>query len=65
MQYKKEMMRELRDAAVTYHASGLLTAKLLGVLDKHLPHIGDVCCQRGCIEYQEDERALRQQTPTV
>ena len=65
MQYKKEMMQELRDAAVMYHASSLLTVKLLEVLDKHLPHIGDVCCQRGCIEYQEDDYALRKQKTSV
>jgi hypothetical protein len=53
MQYKKELIRELRDVAVLFHASQELPYKLLEVLDKHLPHIGDVCCERGCIEYEE------------
>lgn len=53
MQYKKELIRELRDVAILFHASQELPYKLLEVLDKHLPHIGDVCCERGCIEYEE------------
>ena len=53
MQYKKELIRELLDVAILFHASQELPHKLLEVLDKHLPHIGDVCCERGCIEYQE------------
>lgn len=53
MQYKKEMMRELCDIAIMYHASSELKYKLLFVLDKYLPHIGDVCCERGCIEYKD------------
>ena len=53
MQYKKELMRELCDAAILFHASQELPYKLLEVLDKHLPLIGDVCCERGCIEYEE------------
>lgn len=53
MQYKKELIRELRDVAILFHASQELPYKLLEVLDKHLPHIGDVCCERGCIEYRE------------
>jgi hypothetical protein len=56
MQYKKELIRELRDVAVLFHASHELPYKLLEVLDKHLPHVGDVCCERGCIEYEEPER---------
>ena len=55
MQYKKELMRELCDAAILFHASQELPYKLLEALDKHLPHIGDVCCERGCIEYEEKD----------
>lgn len=55
MQYKKELIRELCDVAVLFHASQELPYKLLEVLDKHLPHIGDVCCERGCIEYEEKD----------
>lgn len=55
MQYKKELIRELRDVAILFHASQELPYKLLEVLDKHLPHIGDVCCERGCIEYEEKD----------
>lgn len=53
MQYKKELMDELCNAAILHHASSALRLKLFEVLDKHLPHIGDVCCERGCIEYEE------------
>lgn len=59
MQYKKELMQELTATAIMYHASNLLQTKLLEVLDKHLPHVGDTCCERGCIEYQEDYHAVR------
>lgn len=58
MQYKKELIRELCDVAILFHASQQLPYKLLEVLDKHLPHIGDVCCERGCIEYEEKNELL-------
>ena len=59
MQYKKELIEDLRNVAILYHASVAIRTKLHEVLDKHLPHIGDVCCERGCIEYDEVENAIR------
>lgn len=56
MQYKEELMDELCNAAILYHASSVLRTKMLAVLDKHLPHIGDVCCERGCVEYHDDNK---------
>lgn len=51
MQYKKELMKELETTARLYHASDLLPYKLLDVLDKHLPNIAGICCERGCVEW--------------
>lgn len=53
MRYDRELIDELSEIAILYHASRQLPYKLLEVLDKHLPHIGDVCKERGCIEYED------------
>jgi len=51
MRYDRDLIDELSNIAILYHASRMLPYKLLEVLDKHIPHIGDVCKERGCVEY--------------
>jgi len=51
MRYDKDLIRELRDAAVLHHASQQLPYKLQAILDKYIPHLGEACKERGCIDY--------------
>jgi hypothetical protein len=51
MQYDKELIEELREVAILYHASSLLPYKLMDVLDKHIPHLGEACKERGCVDF--------------
>ena len=51
MQYDKELIEELREVAILYHASSLLSYKLQEVLDRHIPHLGETCMERGCVDY--------------
>lgn len=52
MQYDKDLIQELREVAILYHASSLLSYKLQDVLDKHIPHLGEACKERGCVDYE-------------
>jgi hypothetical protein len=54
MLYKPDLIEDLREMAILYHSSSLLSYKLQEVLDKHLPHIGDNCMERGCVDYSLD-----------
>ena len=53
MRYDRDLIDELCEIAILYHASRMLPYKLLDVLDKYLPHVGDTCKERGCIDYEE------------
>lgn len=55
MRYDKDLIRELCDAAILFHASKLLPYKLQDILDKHIPHLGPACEERGCIDYDPAE----------
>jgi hypothetical protein len=51
MQYDRELIEDLREIAILYHASSLLSYKLQEVLDRHIPHLGETCMERGCVDY--------------
>jgi hypothetical protein len=51
MQYNRELIEDLREIAILYHASSLLSYKLQEVLDRHIPHLGETCMERGCVDY--------------
>jgi hypothetical protein len=51
MQYDKDLIEDLREIAILYHASSLLSYKLQEVLDRHIPHLGETCMERGCVDY--------------
>ena len=51
MQYDRELIEDLREVAILYHASSLLSYKLQEVLDRHIPHFGEACMERGCVDY--------------
>jgi hypothetical protein len=51
MQYDRELIEDLREIAILYHASSLLSYKLQEVLDRHIPHLSETCMERGCVDY--------------
>jgi hypothetical protein len=51
MQYDRELIGDLREIAILYHASSLLSYKLQEVLDRYVPHLGEICMERGCVDY--------------
>ena len=51
MQYDKDLIEDLREIAILYHASSLLSYKLQEVLDRHIPNLGETCMERGCVDY--------------
>jgi hypothetical protein len=51
MQYNKDLIEDLREIAILYHASSLLSYKLQEVLDRHIPYLGETCMERGCVDY--------------
>lgn len=52
MQYDKDLIDELSQVAILYHASSLLPYKLQAILEKYIPHLGEACKERGCIDYE-------------
>jgi hypothetical protein len=54
MLYQPDLIAELRDIAILYHSSSMLSYKLQEVLDKHIPHLGETCMERGCVDYSLD-----------
>ena len=51
MQYDRDLIEELREVAILYHASSQISYKLQEVLDRHIPHLGEICMERGCVDY--------------
>ena len=48
------ILEDLREVAVLYHDSSLLSYKLQEVLEKHLTQPGQTCGERGCTDYSLD-----------
>ena len=48
------ILEDLREIAVLYHDSSLLSYKLQEVLDKHFTCLGQTCGERGCTDYSLD-----------
>jgi hypothetical protein len=44
----KELVDELMNIAVLFHASALLRTKIADVIDKHIPDLDPACMERGC-----------------
>ena len=44
----KELVDELMNIAVLFHASSMLRTKIADVIDKHIPNLDPACMERGC-----------------
>ena len=44
----KELVDELMNIAVLFHASSMLRTKIADVIDKHIPDLDPACMERGC-----------------
>ena len=44
----KELVDELMNIAVLFHASSMLRTKIADVIDKHIPNLDPACMVRGC-----------------
>jgi hypothetical protein len=44
----KELVDELMNIAVLFHASSMLRTKIADVIDKHIPNLYPACMERGC-----------------
>ena len=54
----KELVDELMNIAVLFHASALLRTKIADVIDKHIPDLDPACMERGCTavdDYKEKD----------
>ena len=44
----KELVDELMNIAVLFHASSMLRTKIADVIDKHISNLDPACMERGC-----------------
>ena len=44
----KELVDELMNIAVLFHASSMLRTKIADAIDKHIPDLDPACMERGC-----------------